>query len=129
MLVTGATILLSLSGAVTRGDHPVSRTALTRLPASEHRMAGRVKCAGDAGRGLREATGRGMKELLRTNDVVRLSWAQARLKEAGIDSLVLDHHTSLVEGSIGAIPRRLMVARQDHRRARALIEAAEEELR
>ena len=70
-----------------------------------------------------------MRELLRTNNVVRLSWAQARLAEAGIDSLVLDHHTSLVEGSIGAIPRRLMVAARDHRRARAVIAAAEEELR
>ena len=70
-----------------------------------------------------------MKELLRTNDVVRLSWAQARLKDAGIDSLVLDHHTSLVEGSIGAIPRRLMVAEQDHHRAHMVIVAAEEELR
>ena len=69
-----------------------------------------------------------MKELLRTNNVVRLSWAQARLRDAGIESLVLDHHTSLVEGSIGAIPRRLMVAERDHRRAAALIAAAEEEL-
>jgi hypothetical protein len=69
-----------------------------------------------------------MKELLRTNDAVRLSWAQARLSEVGIDSLVLDHHTSLVEGSIGAIPRRLMVAEADHPRARAVIAAAEEEL-
>jgi hypothetical protein len=70
-----------------------------------------------------------MKELLRTNDVVRLSWVQALLQDAGIDSLVLDHHTSLVEGSIGAIPRRVMVAARDHVRARALIAAAEEELR
>lgn len=70
-----------------------------------------------------------MKELFRTNDVVRLSWAQARLREAGIDSLVLDHHTSLVEGSIGAIPRRLIVAERDHHRAQAVIAAAEEELR
>ena len=70
-----------------------------------------------------------MRELLRTNDVVRLSWAQARLREAGIESLVLDHHTSLVEGSIGAIPRRLMVADGDYRRAQAVIAAAEEELR
>jgi hypothetical protein len=69
-----------------------------------------------------------MKELFRSNDVVRLSWAQVRLRDAGIDSLVLDHHTSLVEGSIGAIPRRLMVAERDHRRARAVIAAAEEEL-
>jgi hypothetical protein len=70
-----------------------------------------------------------MKELLRTNDVVRLSWAQALLRDAGIDSVVLDQHTSLVEGSIGAIPRRLMVAAGDHDRARALLAAAEEELR
>jgi putative signal transducing protein len=70
-----------------------------------------------------------MRELLRTNDPVRLSWAQAVLRDVGIDSLVLDHHTSLVEGSIGAIPHRLMVAERDHRRACALIAAAEEELR
>jgi hypothetical protein len=69
-----------------------------------------------------------MKELLRTNNVVRLSWAQALLRDAGIDSVVLDHHTSLVEGSIGAIPRRLMVAEQDHARARALVAAAEQGL-
>ena len=81
------------------------------------------------GAGRSEAAGPEMKELLRTNNVVRLSWAQARLSEAGIDSLVLDHHTSLVEGSIGAIPRRLMVAERDLRRASALIDAAEEELR
>ena len=81
------------------------------------------------GVGRPQVDGRGMKELLRTNNVVRLSWAQAVLRDVGIDSLVLDHHTSLVEGSIGAIPRRLMVAEKDHRRARALIAAAEEELR
>jgi hypothetical protein len=70
-----------------------------------------------------------MKELLRTNDVVRLSWAQALLRDAGIDSVVLDQHTSLVEGSIGAIPRRLMVPERDHARASALVAAAEQGLR
>jgi len=70
-----------------------------------------------------------MKELLRTNDAVRLSWVQAVLSDSGIDSLVLDHHTSIIEGSIGAIPRRLMVAERDHARARALLAAAEEEPR
>ncbi len=69
-----------------------------------------------------------MRELFRTNDAVRLSWAQACLRDAGIDSLVLDHHTSLVEGSIGAIQRRLMVAARDHHRARAVIAEAEREL-
>jgi Putative prokaryotic signal transducing protein len=70
-----------------------------------------------------------MKELFRTNNAVRLSWAQAQLRDAGIDSLILDHHTSLVEGSIGAIQRRLMVADRDHHHAGAVIAAAEEELR
>jgi hypothetical protein len=68
-----------------------------------------------------------MKELLRTNDPVRLSFLQSLLKDSGIDSLVLDHHTSLVEGSIGAIPRRLMVAERDYLRARSVLEAAGEE--
>lgn len=68
-----------------------------------------------------------MKELLRTNDPVRLSFVQALLRDSRIDSLVLDHHTSLVEGSIGAIPRRLMVAERDYQLALALLAAAGEE--
>jgi putative signal transducing protein len=88
-------------------------------------MPRRVKFANE----IRQPPPGAMKELFRTNDPVRLSWAQAVLRDAGIDSLVLDHHTSLVEGSIGAIPRRLMVAAADHHRAKALLDAAEEELR
>lgn len=67
-----------------------------------------------------------MKELLRTNDPVRLSFLQALLRDSGIDSLVLDHHTSLVEGSIGAIPRRLIVAERDYDRARCVLAEAGE---
>jgi hypothetical protein len=69
-----------------------------------------------------------MKELVRTNDAVRLSWLQAVLAEAGIECLVLDNHTSIIEGSIGAIPRRLMVADADHFRASAALRAAEGEI-
>ncbi len=68
-----------------------------------------------------------MKELVRSNDPVRLSWVQALLRGSGIDSLMLDYHTSVVEGSIGAIPRRVMVPAADYRRARALLAAAEDE--
>jgi hypothetical protein len=50
-----------------------------------------------------------MKELLRSNDLVYLSFVSHVLEEAGIDFLVLDGHMSAVEGSIGAIPRRLAV--------------------
>ncbi|MGF1592603.1 MAG: DUF2007 domain-containing protein [Kiloniellaceae bacterium] len=67
-----------------------------------------------------------MKELLRTNDIVRLSWLEALLADAGIDTLVFDMHTSNVEGSIGILPRRLMVSDDDHQRARrVLVEAGE----
>jgi putative signal transducing protein len=67
-----------------------------------------------------------MKELLRTNNIVRLSWVQALLTDAGIGSVVLDQHTSLVEGSIGAIQRRLMVEERDHSRALRLMAEADE---
>ncbi|MBV8131273.1 MAG: DUF2007 domain-containing protein [Alphaproteobacteria bacterium] len=68
-----------------------------------------------------------MKELLRTNNPVRLSWLHALLGDSGIDSLILDHHTSLVGGSISAIPRRLVVAERDYRRACELLAAAGED--
>jgi len=69
-----------------------------------------------------------MKELLRTNDFVRLTWVAALLADAGIESAVLDTHTSILEGSIGAIPRRLVVADRDYFRARRLLEGAGESL-
>jgi hypothetical protein len=69
-----------------------------------------------------------MKELLRTTDVVRLSWLTALLADAGIDAVVFDTHTSILEGSIGAIPRRLMVADADEAEARRVLREAEEEV-
>lgn len=69
-----------------------------------------------------------MKELLRTTDPVRLSWLSALLADAGIDATVLDTHTSVLEGSIGAIPRRLVVADSDWSRARAILGEAGESL-
>lgn len=67
-----------------------------------------------------------MKELLRTNDLVRLSWLQALLADAGIDTVVLDQNTAALEGGIVALQRRLMVRAEDHRRAlAALVEAGE----
>ncbi len=68
-----------------------------------------------------------MKELLRTNDIVRLSWLQALLADAGIETLVLDTHTSIVEGSLGVLPRRLAVSNDDYPRARRVLKDAGEE--
>ena len=62
-----------------------------------------------------------MKELLRSNDLVYLSFVTHLLGEAGVDYLLLDTYTSAVEGSIGAIPRRLMVAEDDLARAKAAL--------
>ena len=70
-----------------------------------------------------------MTELARTNDPVHLSWLLAVLGEAGIQATVLDSHTSIVEGSIGAIPRRVMVDDAHAFRARAALRAAEEAMR
>jgi hypothetical protein len=69
-----------------------------------------------------------VQELLRTNDPVLISWAEALLAGEGITVFVMDRHMSVLEGSAGAIPRRLMIEDDDFGRARALIEAARTEL-
>ena len=68
-----------------------------------------------------------MKNILYTNDIVKLSWVQALLSDAGVESVVLDVHTSVIEGSIGAIPRRLAVSDEDFARARRVLKDAGEE--
>ncbi len=69
-----------------------------------------------------------LRELLRTNDIVKLSWLTALLADAGIEALVLDSHTSVLEGSALAIPRRLAVVDDDYQRARRVLTEAGEEL-
>ena len=54
-----------------------------------------------------------MRELLRSNDAVLINFAQSVLRQAGIASFVADQYMSVVEGSIGAFPRRLQVADED----------------
>ena len=66
-----------------------------------------------------------MQELLRTNDTVLLSWLEALLADSGIEAVVLDRHTSILEGSIGALPRRLVVRDEDAARARHILREAE----
>ncbi|EDP66635.1 hypothetical protein BAL199_16278 [alpha proteobacterium BAL199] len=69
-----------------------------------------------------------MRELLRTNDLVRLSYLEALLKAESIEVMILDGHTSVLEGSAGAIPRRLMVDEEDYHAARQTLEAVGERL-
>lgn len=68
-----------------------------------------------------------MKELLRTNDVVLLSFLEARLKGEGIEPFILDMNASIVEGSIGILPRRLMVIDEDFEQAGSIVAAAQRE--
>jgi hypothetical protein len=67
-----------------------------------------------------------MRIVATSNDPVRLSFLSALLADAGIETVVLDTHTSQAEGSIGAIPRRLMVAPDDEARARRVLAEAGE---
>lgn len=67
-----------------------------------------------------------MRIVLISNNLVRLSFTQALLRDAGVTSVVLDNHVSAMEGGIGAIPRRLAVDDDDERQAmRVLREAGE----
>ncbi len=65
-----------------------------------------------------------MKIVLKTNNQVELGWAQLVLSEAGIWAEIFDRHSSIVEGSIGAIPRRLMVGDADFAAAEQSLAAA-----
>ena len=67
-----------------------------------------------------------MRTITLSNDLVRLSFLHALLRDAGIECLLLDAHTSAIEGSIGAIPRRLVVLEEDEALARRVLEEAGE---
>ena len=62
-----------------------------------------------------------MREILRSTDPTRIAFAEALLQGEGITAFVLDVHTSVLEGSIGILPRRLMVADRDAFMARAIL--------
>ncbi|MEL6264224.1 MAG: DUF2007 domain-containing protein [Pseudomonadota bacterium] len=62
-----------------------------------------------------------MEELLRTTDPTLVPFVEALLSGEEIEVFVFDSNTSMIEGSIGAIPRRMMVHRSDLFRARAIL--------
>jgi Putative prokaryotic signal transducing protein len=55
-----------------------------------------------------------MKELLRTTDPTVLAFATALLEGEGIALFHMDVHMSVLEGSVGILPRRVMVTDRDH---------------
>ncbi|WP_275789276.1 DUF2007 domain-containing protein [Pararhizobium gei] len=62
-----------------------------------------------------------MKELIRTNDAVLISFAESLMKEAGIGCFIADQGMSILEGSLGLLPRRFMVADDEADEARQIL--------
>ncbi|WP_241963354.1 DUF2007 domain-containing protein [Paracoccus suum] len=62
-----------------------------------------------------------MRELMKSTDPLRLTHAVDVLRAEGIPAFELDRHMSVLDGSIGILPRRLMVADRDHFRATAIL--------
>ena len=62
-----------------------------------------------------------MKELLRSNDLVLLSWVEATLQDAGIEAFLFDQYASAIEGPVGPVQRRVMVHDDDLSKAQWII--------
>ncbi|MDP9591414.1 DUF2007 domain-containing protein [Shinella sp. AETb1-6] len=65
-----------------------------------------------------------MIELIRTNDAVLLSFAESLMKEAGIHCLIADQGMSILEGSLGMLPRRFLVESDREDEARRILRDA-----
>ena len=65
-----------------------------------------------------------MLELLRSNDPVLISFVGALLNDAGISHFVADSHMSILDGSIGVLPRRVMVDGDGLEQARRILRDA-----
>lgn len=62
-----------------------------------------------------------MIELMRTNDAVLISFVEALLRDAGIVFFVADNNMSVLEGSLGILPRRIMISDDSLDEARQLL--------
>jgi hypothetical protein len=62
-----------------------------------------------------------MKELVRTNDAVIISFIEALMRDAGIAFIVADQNMSVLDGSIGILPRRILVDEDELERAKKIL--------
>lgn len=62
-----------------------------------------------------------MIELLRTNDLVLISYVESLMRDAGIGCFVADQNMSIVEGSLGILPKRVMVEKDRETAARRIL--------
>ncbi|OCW55576.1 DUF2007 domain-containing protein [Hoeflea olei] len=72
-----------------------------------------------------------MHDLIRTNDPVLISFVESLMRDAGIGCMVADSGMSIMEGSVGIIPRRILVDAEQALQARRIVTDAglEHELR
>ncbi len=61
-----------------------------------------------------------------SNDMIRLSFLMALLRDAGLKPILLDQNIAAVEGNIGIFPRRIAVLAQDAPQARRVLAEAGE---
>ncbi len=62
-----------------------------------------------------------MRELIRTNDAVLLSFAESLMKDASIHCMIADQGMSILEGSLGLLPRRFLVEDDRSEQARRIL--------
>lgn len=65
-----------------------------------------------------------MREILRTNNPVLLSFVEVLLRDAGVQPIIADGNMSIMEGSIGVLPRRILVRSDELARARRVLTEA-----
>ena len=66
-----------------------------------------------------------MRELIRSNDLVFISWVKSVLNDYYIESHIFDEQMSALEGSANAIPRRIMVADKNFDEAVRILRGAQ----
>ena len=62
-----------------------------------------------------------MRAVLKTNNPVVLNFAEVLLRDAGIAAVVFDAQASVMDGSMGMLPRRLMVDDEDYEAAQRVL--------
>lgn len=66
-----------------------------------------------------------MREVLRSNDPILINFVVVLLRDDGLSPMIVDEHTSAVEGSIGVIPRRILVASDELAQAKRVLTEAD----
>jgi hypothetical protein len=123
-LENGGQALRGIARFIERDNNPHGLFLWSRLPALQYighlaRPPGALPQA-SFGEELRTT----MREILRTNNPIVLSFVEVLLRDAGLAPVVVDVNMSVAEGSIGILPRRILVGSEDWTRARQVLDDA-----